>query len=115
MPAGHSLVGRALAVELLERVARRVEDELDRVDERSVEIEEDRSVAEAAPLVRGCMAIGKLAASMHAHGFDQTGPFKSRRTREIKRLLLILVGVGRRARRRDHRALLRRCTFPIAR
>ena len=42
-PGQPLLVRRARPVELLERVTRRVENQLDRVDERSVEVEEDGS------------------------------------------------------------------------
>ena len=57
IPAVHSLVGRASAVELLERVSRRVEDELDRIDERAVEVEQDGWAPEARAGLERAMAI----------------------------------------------------------
>ena len=82
MPARHSSSDGGVALELLERVARRVEDQLDRVEERAVEIEEDRGRSARRRRCGGAgMAIQKVAASMHRMPRTRSAPPKPARAK----------------------------------
>ena len=83
---GPLLVGRtASRSSLLERVARRAQDELDGVDERAVEVEQDRgqSSCAASGRERRAWPFQKIAASMLR--------MASPTTPELKKLLLTLI------------------------